>query len=268
MLPRDQQPRVVTTLHGTDTLILGRDPSYGPAIRYAVNCSDTVTTVSAFLQGETRRLLGVVRPIEVIHNFFIPRAPRRSRQQVRRDLGLDDGQVMVIHLSNLRPLKRVDLLLEVAARMRPRDAFKLVILAGDDFAPFAGDVQRLGLNDRVVVRERVDDIEEYLQASDLGLFTSETESFCLAILEVMWFASPSIATNVGGIPEVIEDNVTGILTPFGDVDALVGAAEALIQDPARRAMFGQAAQQRARKYFSADVIIPRYEALYRRTLGR
>ena len=268
MLPPDHQPMVVTTLHGTDTLILGRDPGYGPAIRYAVNCSDAVTTVSAYLQGETRRLVGDVRPIEVIYNFFVPRVPTRSRQHVRRELGIDDSQVMVIHLSNLRPLKRVDLLLEVAARIRPRDAFKLVILAGDNFAPFAGDVQRLGLEDRVVIRERVDDIEEYLQASDLGMFTSETESFCLGILEVMWFASPSVATSVGGIPEVIEDNATGILVPFGDVNALVRAAEALIQDPTRRVALGQAAQQRARKYFSADVIVPRYEALYRRALDR
>jgi glycosyltransferase involved in cell wall biosynthesis len=164
-------------------------------------------------------------------------------------------------------LKRIDLLLETVARIRPRDSFKLVILAGGDFAPFTGDVRRLGLEDRVIVRERVNDIEDYLQVADLGLFTSEMESFCLSILEAMCFACPSVATRVGGIPEVVEDNATGLLLPFGDAGALAGAVEGLIQDPARRAALGRAAQHRARERFSAEVIVPRYEALYRRVCG-
>ena len=199
----------------------------------------------------------------MIHNFFEPRPPRRSREEVRRELGVGD-EVVVLHCSNLRPVKRIDLLLETAARIRPRDAFKLVILAGESFAPFAGDVRRLGLEDRVIVRERVNDIEDYLQAADLGLFTSETESFCLSILEAMCFACPSVATRVGGIPEVVEDDATGLLVPFGDAAALAAAVEALIQDPVRRKSLGSAAQERARKLFSAKVIVPRYEALYQK----
>ena len=267
MLPPEQQPRVVTTLHGTDTTLLGRDPGYGPAIHHALTCSDAVTTVSTFLQRESRRLLGYDRPIEVIHNFFAPRPPRRSREQVRRDLGLGN-EVMVFHSSNLRPVKRVDLLLEVAALIRPANAFKLVILAGDSFTPFAAQVRQLGLDGRVIVREKVNDIEDYLQAADLGLFTSETESFCLSILEAMCFACPSVSTRVGGIPEVIEDQVSGLLAPFGDATALAGAVEDLIQDPARRIALGRAAQKRAREKFSADAIVPRYEALYHRVCGR
>lgn len=263
MLPPEQQPRVVTTLHGTDTSLLGRDAGYGPAIHHALTCSDAVTTVSDYLKQETRQVLGFDGPMEVIHNFFAPRPPRRSREEVRRELGLNN-EVMVLHSSNLRPLKRIDLLLETIARIRPRDACKLVILAGDNFAPFVGGVRRLGLEDRVIVRERVNDIEDYLQAADLGLYTSEMESFCLSILEGMCFACPSVATRVGGIPEVIEDNVTGLLVPFGDAGALAGAVERLIQDPALRAALGRAAQQRARERFSAEVIVPRYEALYRR----
>src|ERR1700722_3429589 len=108
MLPPDQQPRVVTTLHGTDTTLLGRDPGYGPAIRYALARSDAITTVSTFLQRETQRLLAVDRPIEVIYNFFAPRPPRRSREDVRRELGVQD-EVLILHSSNLRPLKRIDL---------------------------------------------------------------------------------------------------------------------------------------------------------------
>jgi len=266
MLPPDCQPRLITTLHGTDTTLLGRDPGYGPAIRHALANSDAITTVSADLRDETRRLLGIERPIEVIHNFFVPRPPRRSPAEVRRELGVDN-KVVVLHSSNLRPLKRIDLLLETAARIRSRDAFKLVILAGDRFEPFADDVRRLGIGDRVIALEKVKDIEDYLQIADLALNTSETESFCLSILEAMCFGCPSVARRVGGIPEVVEDNTTGLLVPSDDADALAGAVESLIRDPARRTALGRAAQQRARDLFSAEVIVPRYEALYRRVCG-
>jgi len=263
MLPPQQRPKVVTTLHGTDTTLLGRDAGYGPAIRHALECSDAVTTVSAFMAEETRRLLAVERPIEVIYNFFAPRPPKRNREAVRRELGLND-EALVLHASNLRPLKRIDLLLEAAARIRPRESFKLVILAGGDFSPFRRQVEQLGLADRVLVRERVTDIEDYLQAADVGLFTSETESFCLSILEAMCFGCPSVATAVGGIPEVTVSGETGLLVPFGHADALARGVEMLLRDPARRATMGQAAQHRARTHFSAAAIVPQYEALYRR----
>lgn len=263
MLPADRRPKVITTLHGTDTTLLGRDPGYGPAIRHALMRSDAVTAVSAWLERETRRVLAVDRPIEVIHNFFEPQPPRRTREEVRRELGVD-REVVLLHASNLRALKRIDLLLATAARLRPREAFKLVILAGSDFAPYVEDVRRLGLTDRVIVRERVSAIEDYLQAADLGLFTSDLESFCLSLLEAMCFACPCVATAVGGISEVVTSGTTGLLVPAGDVDALVYAVESLIRDPARRLALGQAARQRAREFFSAGVIVPRYEELYRR----
>jgi N-acetyl-alpha-D-glucosaminyl L-malate synthase BshA len=268
MLPPGKQPRVVTTLHGTDTTLLGSDPGYAPAIHHALTCSDAVTVVSAYLNAETQRVLGFNGPLRVIHNFFAPRATRRSRGEVRRELGVADNEVLILHSSNLRPPKRIDLLLETAARVHPRDAFRLVVLAGASFAPFAGDVKRLGLNDRVIVRENVNEIEDYLQAADLGLFTSETESFCLSILEAMYFGCPSVARGAGGIPEVVEDNVSGLLVSAADPEALARAVESLIQDPRRRASMGQAAQRQARERFSAEVIVPRYEALYHEVCRR
>jgi N-acetyl-alpha-D-glucosaminyl L-malate synthase BshA len=263
MLPPGQRPRIVTTLHGTDTTLLGRDAGYRPAIRHALDASDAVTTVSAWLRDETRRVLAVERPIDVIHNFFEPRRPTRSREEVRRDLGMGD-EAMILHLSNLRPLKRIDLLLEALARVRRRDGFKLVVLAGGDFAPFLPLVRRLGLEDRVLVRENVFEIEDYLQAADLGLFSSEVESFCLSILEAMCFGCPSVATRVGGIPEVVEDGVNGVLVPFGDIGALASAVDRLIGNPVLRTALGEAGQRRARSHFSAEVIVSRYIELYRR----
>ncbi|HEY1110367.1 MAG TPA: N-acetyl-alpha-D-glucosaminyl L-malate synthase BshA [Opitutaceae bacterium] len=266
MLTRARPLRVVTTLHGTDTTLLGRDPGYGPAIRHALMSSDAVTAVSAWLAEETRRLMNVEREIDVIHNFFAPRAPTRSREEVRAELGLRD-EAMIVHLSNLRPVKRIDLLLDTVARVKPRSAFKLVVLAGGNFGPFSEQVRRLGLRDRVVVRENVVDVENYLQAADLGLFTSESESFCLSMLEAMWFGCPSVSTAVGGIPEVAEDGVSGVLAPAGDADALARGIESLLSDPARRSALGRAAMRRAQEKFSPDAIVAQYEALYRRVLG-
>jgi L-malate glycosyltransferase len=267
MLPPEQQPRVVTTLHGTDSTLLGCDPGYGPAIHHALTQSDAVTTVSEFLKQETQRVLGFEGPMEVIHNFFEPRPARRSRADVRRELGLRD-EVLLFHSSNLRPVKRIDLLLETIARIHPRESFKLLILAGESFTPFVSEMKRLGLEQRVIVREKVNEIEDYLQAADLGLFTSETESFCLGVLEGMCFDCPSIATRVGGIPEVIEDGVSGRLLPPGDADALARATSELIQNRSLRETMAKAAQQRARNEFSASVIVPRYEALYERVCRR
>src|SRR5262249_48925922 len=153
--------------------------------------------VSDSLKRETQRVLGFDGAIEVIYNFFVPRPARRSAEEVRRELGIE-GEVVVVHSSNLRRGKRIDLLLEAVARVRPRRAFKLLVLAGESFAPFAERVQRLGLAGRVIVRDRVNDIEEYLQVADVGFFTSDAESFCLSILEAMRFGCPSVSTRVGG----------------------------------------------------------------------
>jgi N-acetyl-alpha-D-glucosaminyl L-malate synthase BshA len=243
--------------------LLGRDPGYGPAIRHALECADAVTVVSEYLRDETRRLLQFDRPIDVVHNFFQPQPPRRTREEVRQQLGVTD-ELVVLHSSNLRPVKRIDLLLEAAARVRPRESFRLVILAGEDFTPFASDVHRLGLGGQVVVLEHVSDIEDYLQAADLGLFASDSESFCLSILEAMCFGCPSVATRVGGIVEVVEDGVSGVLVAPGDAAALARAVEAFVADRARCVTMGEAARRRACAFFSADVIVPRYEAVYRR----
>ncbi|MBX9949026.1 MAG: N-acetyl-alpha-D-glucosaminyl L-malate synthase BshA [Candidatus Obscuribacterales bacterium] len=266
MLPQDKQPRIVTTLHGTDTTLLGADPGYGPAIHHALLQSDAVTTVSSWLKAETKRVIGFEGPMEVIHNFYEPGSPSRTREAVRKDLGVADGEVLLIHSSNLRPLKRIDLLLESVSKIRDRNSFKLLILAGGDFKQFSDDVKRLGLKERIIVRENVLEIEEYLQAADLALYTSESESFCLSILEAMFFGCPSVATNVGGIPEVVEDGLTGLLVPSGDSESIARALNELIADGDRRKRLGENARVEANKRFSSDAIIHRYEELYRRLI--
>jgi N-acetyl-alpha-D-glucosaminyl L-malate synthase BshA len=264
MLPAHRRPKVITTLHGTDTTLLGRDPGYGPAIRHALDAADGITAVSEFLRDETRRLIEVRRPIEVIHNFFTPRVPTRSRDEVRRELGVADDEILLFHSSNLRPVKRFDVLLEAFARLQSRAPCKLLVLAGGDFHAFAPDLARLGIKpDRIVVRENISAIEDYVQAADLGFFTSASESFCLSILECMAFGIPSVSTRVGGIPEVTLHDQTGLLVPPGDVEGLVVALAALIADPARRERLGAAARHRAQTVFTAPAIVGHYLRYYR-----
>lgn len=267
MLPAGRRPKLITTLHGTDTTLLGADPGYGPAVRHALERSDAVTAVSHFLERETHRVLGPCCPIEVIHNFYSPRTPSRSRDEVRRELGLSD-EVLLVHASNLRPVKRVDRLLETVARLDPRTCGKLLILAGGDFTPFAAQARHLGIEDRLIVRPNVLAVEDYLNAADLGVFTSDSESFCLSILEAMTFGCPSVSTAVGGIPEVIDDGINGVIVPSADPADFARELESLIAHPERRRALGAAAQEKARRAFSADRIVQRYEDFYRTVLQR
>ena len=267
MLPAGQRPAVVTTLHGTDTTLLGRDPAYAPAIRYALEASDAVTAVSDFLRRETHRLMGVAREIDVIHNFFDARPAARTREAVRREIGLADGQKLVLHLSNLRPVKRIDVMLNALAKIPDRERFKVVVLAGGSFAPYQGLVRQLGLQDTVVVRESVAVVEDYLQAADVGLFTSDSESFCLSLLEAANFGCASVSTHVGGIPEVVTDGDSALLVPAGNSVAVAEALQRLLGDDDLRLRLGAAAKVRARSAFSTERIVPQYEALYRRVIS-
>jgi N-acetyl-alpha-D-glucosaminyl L-malate synthase BshA len=260
-------PRVVTTLHGTDTTLLGHDPGYGPAIRHALLQSDAVTTVSSYLKRETEKVFNFEGRIDVIHNFFEPLVPSRTREEVRRELGLGE-EVLILHSSNLRPVKRIDLLLNGLARVKRKDSFKLVVLAGGESASMMAQAKLLGIDDRIVVRENVTEIEDYLQAADFSLFTSESESFCLSILEAMTFGCPAVSTRVGGVPEVVEDEVTGLLVPFDDTDALTAAIERMIDDTVLRKRLGEAARGDAKARFAVEAIVPKYENLYKRQFAR
>ena len=268
MLPEGRRPAVVTTLHGTDTTLLGRDPGYGPAIHFALEASDAVTAVSDFLRKETHRVLGVSRDIQVIHNFFEPRTAVRSRAAVRAELGLEESDVLLLHLSNLRPIKRIDVLLKGVAAIKSTVRTKLVVVAGGSFSKYWGQVRELGLQDRIELREHVACVEDYLQAADVGLFTSDSESFCLSLLEAANFDVPSVSTRVGGIPEVVTDRESALLVPAGNADAVGAALTELVDNPDLRHRLGHAAKARARQAFGREQIVPQYEALYQSVTQR
>ena len=260
-------PKIITTLHGTDTTLLGQDPSYRPAIEHALSHSDAITTVSESLRQETLATFQLERPVEVIRNFFVPSGKMRSREEIRRELGLTSDEFLVVHISNVRPLKRIDLLLQSFATARTTRPLRLLVLAGGSFATYEALLDQFGLRDRVTVKEQVRDVEEYLNAADAGLYTSEHESFGLSILETLFHSKPVVAFRVGGIPEVVIDGENGFLHPFGDV-AAVAQSIALLADSAERAgEMGAAGRERAEAHFTADQVVPQYEALYRRVTG-
>ncbi len=252
-------PRIVTTLHGTDTTLLGQDPDYRTAIEHALVHSDAVTAVSESLRTQTQEIFRLKRPIEVIPNFFTPNKPKRSREEVRSDFGVTD-EFLVLHMSSLRPVKRVDLLLRTIAASKNRRRLRLFILAGGPFDPYEPLLDELSLRDVVVLRQNTAAVDEYLQAADAGLYTSEYESFGLSILETMFYGKPVVAFGVGGIPEVIGDSCP--LYPFGDVVAAAAGLDALIESPNLARQLGKRSRSRAIETFSADRIVPRYETLY------
>ena len=260
-------PRIVTTLHGTDTTLLGQDPSYREAIEHALSQSDAITTVSESLRRETLATFRLSHAIDVIPNFFIPSAQIRARAEVRRDLGIGEDEFLIVHASNVRPLKRIDLLLQTFEEMRTQRPTRLLILAGDTFAPYQHLLDQSIARDRVIVREDALHVEDYLGASDAGLYTSETESFGLSILETQFHGRPVVAFRVGGIPEVITDGATGFLHPFGDVAALATSLDQLAASPELAGRMGESARQQARARFSADTVVPRYEQVYERLIG-
>lgn len=257
-------PRLVATLHGTDITLVGNDPSYSEIVAYSIEQSDAVTAVSESLRDDTRRELGVTRDISVIPNFLDPQLHRRQRMPELRRRYVDDDTRLVIHVSNFRPVKRIDLVMETFDRIR-REVPSRLLLVGD--GPELGTAYKLGrqlgiahLVDALGAQEEVLPL---LSIADLFLLPSSMESFGLAALEAMACEVPVVATRVGGLPEVVVDGETGYLTPPDDVAAMTDRSVALLRDPALRARMGQAARQRVLAEFSADRVVPLYEAVYK-----
>jgi N-acetyl-alpha-D-glucosaminyl L-malate synthase BshA len=257
-------PKIVTTLHGTDTTLLGSNPQYRAAIEHALLHSDAVTTVSASLRQQTEETFQLGEQIHVIPNFFTRGVPTKSREEVQRELGVSD-EFLVVHMSNLRPVKRIDLLLRVLASTANRDRIRLLILAGGAFAPYEPLLDELGLRGRVIVKEDAAAVENYLPAADAGLYTSENESFGLSILETLFFGKPIIAFRIGGIPEVVDD--AAYLHEFGDIAGMASSLDALVESPDVASKLGERGRARAEKYFTAANIVPQYEAVYREVIA-
>ena len=259
-------PKLITTLHGTDITLLARDKSLLNIIKYSIERSHGVTAVSNSLRLETIKVLKTEKPIEVIYDFFTPPPITKTRAQVRKELKLKDTDFVAIHLSNLRPVKRIPDLLNTIARAKSNPNLKLLILSGGDFSPYEPLVKKLGLQNKLIIKQGVTDIGNYLNAADIGIYPSETESFGMGILEAMAYGKPVLASRSGGVPEVVENGKTGFLLKVGDVAGFTKKLKLLMQNSQLREQMGIAAKLVACEKFCSKIIVPQYLEYYKKIL--
>jgi L-malate glycosyltransferase len=263
--PAVTPPRTVTTLHGTDITLVGSDPSYARAVAFSIERSHGVTTVSNSLKADTQSALGIRHPIEVIPNFLdCTTYQRRFDPEVReRFCPADRFDALVLHISNFRPVKRVDVALEVFQRIR-REVRARFLLVGD--GPVRPEIDRLiaeyGIEDAVVFSGEQQDLVPILSAGDLFLLPSSQESFGLAALEAMACGVPVVASNVGGLPEIIEDGVTGFVCAQNDVELMAARGIELLTNRELRDAIAHAAVDMVHTRYCTDAIVPLYEAEY------
>lgn len=260
---------VVTTLHGTDITLVGNDPSYLETTRFGILKSDRVTAVSDFLRRATRDRLQVDKPISVIPNFIDPLRYEQIRGSAGARRWARPGERVVVHISNFRPVKRVLDVIRIFERVLERVPARLVMVGdGPDRVQVEQYCRQHHICHAITFTGSLPVIEEALLGADLFLLPSETESFGLAALEAMSCEVPVIASDVGGLPEVVDHGECGYLLPLGDVDGMAAAAIELLTDPERRRRFGAAGRARAVAEFSQDAVVARYRRVYEDALGR
>ena len=264
-------PKVVTTLHGTDITLVGNDPSYSHIVAFSIAQSEAVTAVSESLRNATRLELGIDREIAVIPNFLDCSVHRRlpASDLRRRFDAMDERTRIVIHVSNFRPVKRVPAVVQVFDRIR-REVPSRLLLVGD--GPELSSAHRmaheLGIASLVHSAGAQQDVLPLLSIADVFLLPSAQESFGLAALEAMACEVPVVASNVGGLPEVIQHNVTGFLHAPDDLDGMAASAIAVLTDADRHRSIADMACRRVRELFCEDRVVPMYESVYTSVLER
>jgi N-acetyl-alpha-D-glucosaminyl L-malate synthase BshA len=260
--------KVVTTLHGTDITIVGQDRSYLPITKWGIEQSDAVTAVSSYLRDVTVREFGVRRRIEVVPNFVDTRQYRPDGASAFAQGLARDGEALVVHVSNFRPVKKVGDVLAVFDRIRRQIPARLLLIGDGPDRSLAERLAREGgFEDRTTFLGSVAAVETILPATHLLLLPSDAESFGLAALEAMACGVPVVGTAVGGLPEVVEDGTHGFLRPVGDVDGMAEAALRLLRDAELWKRFSAACRLRAEREFPTDALVARYRAIYDATLA-
>jgi len=259
---------VITTLHGTDITLVGADRAYLPITRYGIAQSDGVTAISQYLRQATTETFGFDN-IAVIPNFICETEYfRHPVEDLRRELAPDD-ELLLVHVSNFRPVKRPADCVEILAGVRKRGAHARLVMVGDgpERAHVEHRARALGVHAHCAFVGKQPKIVEYLSAADVLLLPSEQESFGLAALEAMACEVPVIASNVGGIPEVVTDGETGFLSEVGDTEKMSADAARLLADDSLRSEMGAAARRSAVSRYSTATVIPQYIEFYERILN-
>jgi N-acetyl-alpha-D-glucosaminyl L-malate synthase BshA len=266
----DRHPvKIVTTLHGTDITLIGQERNFWEITRFSIQKSDGITAVSDYLKRETVDAFRVpADTIEVIPNFVDPDLYGRDRYPCWKTAFLRDGEKLVLHVSNFRPVKRVRDVVRTFARLQKQVPSRLVFVGDGPDRPEAIDEARAqGITDRVVFLGKQDSVAEIMACADLLILPSENESFGLVALEAMASGVPVIASNAGGLPEVVDSGETGFLAPVGDVEAMAEGAIHILRDAETWRRFSAAARTSATERYGVASIIPQYERYYERILA-
>lgn len=260
---RDIDLPFITTLHGTDITLLGKDKSYQPVIEFAINQSDAVTAVSESLKEDTYRFFKVDKNIKVIPNFVDFSLYKNGVDANLRSSFASEDERIITHISNFRKLKRVDDVIHIFEGIQQNISAKLLMVGeGPELEGVRALAKSKGLEDKIFFLGKSKRIEQITQISDLFLLPSETESFGLVALEAMASSVPVVSSNVGGLPEVNIEGKTGFLRPVGDIDSMTSAALTILKDETSLNQFKKNALEHA-KTFDLDTIVPLYEDLYR-----
>jgi N-acetyl-alpha-D-glucosaminyl L-malate synthase BshA len=268
--PRGRKLPFVTTLHGTDITLVGLDRSYLPITRFSIEQSDGVTAISQYLRERTLREFDIRNNIQVIFNFVNCDVYCRGENvSQRKQEYAPNGERVLVHLSNFRPVKRVTDTIEIFDRVRKQIPSRLLMIGdGPDRSRAEWLAVQKGIHNDVIFLGKQEQVQEKLTLADIMLLPSELESFGLAALEAMACEVVPIATNVGGIPEVIEHGKSGYLAEVGEVDTMARYAVELLNDEKALREMAKASRAVAQSRFCASKIIPQYEAFYRRVLER
>jgi L-malate glycosyltransferase len=259
----------ITTLHGTDITLVGNNHNFLPITRYSIEQSDGVTSISKYLLDRTIKEFDIKRPIEVIPNFVNCELYSRQPDPELRAAWAPNGEPIVMHLSNFRPVKRILDAIQIFALLREKMPAKLVMVGdGPDREAAEQFAQKLKVAEDVLFLGKQNDVHIKLSQADLFLLPSQLESFGLAALEAMACEVPVIATNVGGLPEVIQHGVDGYLVEPGDVKLAAKYAIDLLSGPDRGREIGRLARIHAKKNYCANDVIPMYERYYEKILAQ
>lgn len=259
---------IVTTLHGTDITLVGSHPFYKPAVTFSINKSDAVTTVSKSLKDDTLRLFDIKNDITVVPNFIDLEKYNHGFTDCQRGMMANDDEKIITHISNLRPVKRVQDVIKIFYNIQKEMPAKLMLVGeGPEREKVEYHCQQLGILDKVIFFGRSNEIDKILCFSDLFLLPSQTESFGLAALEAMASGVPVISSNTGGIPEVNVHGVSGYLSNVGDIDDMSKNAISILKDPKKLEAFKNNARLESLN-FDLHKIVPLYEAIYQDTLSK
>ena len=260
--------KVLTTLHGTDVTLIGQDKSYLPATRYGIEQSDGITAVSQSLKEDTRRIIECDSRIQVIHNFVDTNLYKPARCEEMEARYCREGERVLLHVSNYRPVKRPDEVVRIFARVAREVPARLLLVGdGPELPRTESLAAELGVRDRVELLGQRGEMERLLPCADVLLLPSESESFGLAALEAMACGVPPAVSRVGGLPEVVEDGVSGLLEPLGSEERLAARIVELFRSPEAHAAMSAAARRRAIDKFDEPIGVSAYEAAYSRLLS-